>query len=105
MVAWFVYLYRTAARETVYQVNDCFEAAFYDEVMYNRYPLFRSQLGENRESEERIKRSESPFAEEQREYLKGKEAEYAFEIRSIFSSSRTGKAAYCFRFESKGKER
>ena len=72
MVAWFVYLYRTAARETVYQVNDCFEAAFYDEVMYNRYPLFRSQLGENRESEERIKRSESPFAEEQREYLKGK---------------------------------
>ena len=27
MVAWFVYLYRTAARETVYQVNDCFEAA------------------------------------------------------------------------------
>ena len=31
--------------------------------------------------------------------------EYAFEIRSIFSSSRTGKAAYCFRFESKGKER
>ena len=31
--------------------------------------------------------------------------EYAFKIRSIFSSSRTGKAAYCFRFESKGKER
>ena len=31
--------------------------------------------------------------------------EYAFEIRSIFSSSRTGKAAYCFRFESKEKER
>lgn len=76
MVAWFVYLYRTAARETVYQVNDCFEAAFYDEVAYNRFPLFRSQPGENRESEERIKRSESPFAEEQREYLKGKEAEY-----------------------------
>ena len=31
--------------------------------------------------------------------------EYAFKIRSIFSSSRTGKVAYCFRFESKGKER
>lgn len=29
--------------------------------------------------------------------------EYAFEIRSIFSSSRTGKADYCFHFESKGK--
>ena len=89
MVAWFVYLYRTAARETVYQVNDCFEAAFYDEVMYNRYPLFRSQLGENRESEERIKRSESPFAEEQREYLKGKEAEYTINILYVVHTHNT----------------
>ena len=31
--------------------------------------------------------------------------EYAFEIRSIFSSSRTGKAAGCFHFEGKRKER
>ena len=31
--------------------------------------------------------------------------EYAFKIRSIFSSNRTCKAAYCFRFESKRKER
>lgn len=89
MVAWFVYLYRTAARETVYQVNDCFEAAFYDEVMYNRYPLFRSQPGENRESEERIKRSESPFAEEQREYLKGKEAEYTINILYVVHTHNT----------------
>lgn len=89
MVAWFVYLYRTAARETVYQVNDCFEAAFYDEVMYNRYPLFRSQLGENRESEERIKRSESPFAEEQREYLKVKEAEYTINILYVVHTHNT----------------
>lgn len=89
MVAWFVYLYRTAARETVYQVNDCFEAAFYDEVMYSRYPLFRSQPGENRESEERIKRSESPFAEEQREYLKGKEAEYTINILYVVHTHNT----------------
>lgn len=89
MVAWFVYLYRTAARETVYQVNDCFEAAFYDEVMYSCYPLFRSQPGENRESEERIKRSESPFAEEQREYLKGKEAEYTINILYVVHTHNT----------------
>lgn len=76
MAAWFAYLYRTAARETVYQVNDCFEAAFYDEMVYNRYPLFLSQPGEKRESEEQIKISESPFAKEQKEYLKGKESEY-----------------------------
>ena len=31
--------------------------------------------------------------------------EYALEIRSIFSSSRTCKAAYCFHFESERKER
>ena len=31
--------------------------------------------------------------------------EYAFKIRSIFSSSRTGKAAGCFHFEGKRKER
>lgn len=31
--------------------------------------------------------------------------EYAFKIRSIFSSSRTGKAAGCFNFEGKRKER
>lgn len=76
MAAWFAYLYRTAARETAYQVNDCFEAAFYDEMVHNRYPLFLSQPGEIRESEEQIKISESPFAKEQKEYLKGKEAEY-----------------------------
>ena len=28
MVVWFVYLYRASFKETAYQVNDCFEAAF-----------------------------------------------------------------------------
>lgn len=76
MVAWFVYLYRTAARETVYQVNDCFEAAFYDEVMYNRYALFLSQPKEEKEPEEQRKISETPFAKEQKEFLKGKDSVY-----------------------------
>lgn len=68
MVAWFTYLYRTAARETAYQVNDCFEAAFYDEVLYNRYMQY-SALNKEESHEER-QAEEAPFAKEQRESLK-----------------------------------
>lgn len=76
MVAWFAYLYRTAARETVYQVDDCFEAAFYDEVMYSRYPSFLSQPGKKEEPEGQMEITKAPFAREQEEFLKGKESEY-----------------------------
>lgn len=59
MVAWFAYLYRTAARETAYQVNNCFEAAFYDEVI-ERYPLFLSQTkGEKKPGRTEIARGSS----------------------------------------------
>lgn len=74
MVTWFIYLYRTAARETVYQVNDCFEAAFFDEILYSRYPIYFSQPREEKESEKQI--IETPFAKQQVEFLKGKEEEY-----------------------------
>lgn len=68
LVVWFVYLYRTAFEETTYQVNDCFEAAFYDEALHNRFPLFYSQTAKDdtAETEEFI---DSPFAKEQRELL------------------------------------
>lgn len=75
MVGWFGYLYRTALQETTYQVNDCFEAAFYDETLKNRYPQFRMQAEEVVTDEER-KIEEAPFAREQNKFLKGKEAEY-----------------------------
>lgn len=43
MVVWFVYLYRASFKETAYQVNDCFEAAFYDEVLKRRLSLLYEQ--------------------------------------------------------------
>ena len=76
MVAWFAYLYRTAARETAYQVNDCFEAAFYDEVV-ERYPLFLSQTKGGKKPVEQKLPEEAPFAKEQQKFLQGKEAEYS----------------------------
>lgn len=77
LVVWFVYLYRTAFEETTYQVNDCFEAAFYDEIL-NRFPLFHSQITESTEddaakSEEPV---DSPFAKEQRIFLEKEGAKY-----------------------------
>lgn len=72
---WFVYLYRTAFEETAYQVNDCFEAAFYDETLNNRFPQFYSQAAKDdaAEAEEHI---DSPFAEEQREFLEKGPSKY-----------------------------
>lgn len=74
MVAWFAYLYRTASRETDYQVNDCFEAAFYDEVLHNRYMQYRALGGDNTDEEMNI--TEAPFAKEQRELPEHENAEY-----------------------------
>lgn len=76
MVAWFAYLYRTAARETAYQVNDCFEAAFYDEVMYNRYRHFLSHVTKVGAYKDVSLLEETPFAKEQQKFLRGKESEY-----------------------------
>ena len=68
IVVWFVYLYRASFKETAYQVNDCFEAAFYDKVLKRRLPLLYGQTDRNGkdEWEESV---ESPFAKEQREFL------------------------------------
>lgn len=75
MVVWFVYLYRASFKETVYQVNDCFEAAFYDEVLKHRLPLLYEQtagVGEDKWQNS----IETPFAKKQREFLKKEQAEY-----------------------------
>lgn len=69
MVAWFAYLYRTAARETAYQVNDCFEAAFYDEVV-ERYPLFLLQTKGGKKPVEQKLPEEAPFARNNRNFYK-----------------------------------
>lgn len=74
MVAWFGYMYRTAAREAAYRVNDCFEAAFYDEVLNNRYMQYLA-LNEEAPAEERHV-EEAPFAKKQHEFLKGKDEHY-----------------------------
>lgn len=74
MVAWFGYLYRTAAREAAYRVNDCFEAAFYDEVLNNRYMQYLA-LNKEAPAEERHV-EEAPFAKKQHEFLKGKDEDY-----------------------------
>lgn len=81
LVVWFVYLYRTAFEETTYQVNDCFEAAFYDEALYNRFPLFYSQTAKDNtvEGKEQI---DSPFAKEQLNFLVKERSKY--NIRRLF---------------------
>lgn len=75
LAVWFAYLYRTSFKETTYQVNDCFEAAFYDEVLRHRFPLLYEQAaGEDKDEwEESV---ESPFAKEQREFLKKEQGKY-----------------------------
>ena len=75
LVVWFVYLYRTAFEETTYQVNDCFEAAFYDEALRNRFPLFYSQAAKDdtAKAEEHI---DSPFAKEQLKLLEKEPSKY-----------------------------
>lgn len=76
LVLWFDYLYRTAFKETTYQVNDCFEAAFYDEVFKQRALLFfNKQLGENTGSDT-DSFSEAPFARKQLESFREEESKY-----------------------------
>lgn len=75
LVVWFVYLYRASFEEATYQVDDCFEAAFYDEVMKHRLPLLNEQNPEI-EGDERAKRIETPFAKQQREFLKNAQTKY-----------------------------
>lgn len=74
LVVWFGYLYRTASHETVYQVNDSFEAAFYDEALNNRYMHYLSQAGEK--PAEKRESTETPFAEEQLGRLRNSSSEY-----------------------------
>lgn len=81
LVVWFVYLYRTAFEETTYQVNDCLEAAFYDEALYNRFPLFHSQIAED-DTVEGKEQIDSPFAKEQRKFLFKEPSRY--NIRRLF---------------------
>lgn len=76
LVAWFAYLYRTSSKEATYQVNDCFENAFYEEVFKHRYPLFRSR--ETKVSDKQIIPHLSPFARKQLEELEDKRSEYNF---------------------------
>lgn len=82
LAVWFVYLYRTAFRETVYQVNDCFEAAFYDETFKHRLPLLYAHNTEGK-GEEPEKRVELPFAKEQMEFLKKKRSDYKINRFSV----------------------
>lgn len=75
LVVWFVYLYRMALKETVFQVNDCFESAFYEETFNHRFALFRAQgieYGQDRPNEY----SKSTLAEEQRLFLADKSSDY-----------------------------
>lgn len=75
MVVWFVYLYRASFKETAYQVNDCFEAAFYDEVLKRRLSLLYEQT--DRDGKDEWEESvESPFAKEQREFLEKEQSKY-----------------------------
>lgn len=75
LVMWFAYLYRTSFKEAAYQVNDCFEAAFYDETLSHRLPLFYEQT--TGIEEDKWKNSvESPFAKKQKEFLKKEQAKY-----------------------------
>lgn len=66
---------RASFKETAYQVNDCFEAAFYDKVLKRRLPLLYGQTDRNGkdEWEESV---ESPFAKEQREFLEKEQSKY-----------------------------
>lgn len=75
LVLWFGYMYRTAFRETIYQVNDCFEAAFYDEVFEQRLPLLNRQPRE-KVSSDTVSIVESPFAEKQSESLQKELSKY-----------------------------
>lgn len=87
LVVWFVYLYRTALKEVSYKVNDCFEAAFYDETMQYRLPLLYSQSSDEDTDTEEYK--ESPFAKEQRELLKEEQGERhvsRFVVAHIYNS-------------------
>ena len=83
LVVWCVYLYRAALRETAYQVNDCFEASFYDEVLQHRLSLYYLQVQKEETDNDSIKIVESPFAvvespfaKEQKEFLKGEQSKY-----------------------------
>lgn len=73
MVVWFVYLYRASFKETAYQVNDCFEAAFYDEVLKRRLCSTNRLIGMERMNGKSV---ESPFAKEQREFLEKEQSKY-----------------------------
>jgi two-component system phosphate regulon sensor histidine kinase PhoR len=75
IVVWFVYLYRASFKETAYQVNDCFEAAFYDKVLKRRLPLLYGQTDRNGkdEWEESV---ESPFGKERKEFLEKEQSKY-----------------------------
>lgn len=76
LVVWFVYLYRAAFKETVYQVNNCFEAAFYDETLNHRLALLHAQ-GIEYYTEGRPKEyGKSPFAKEQSLFLADKLSKY-----------------------------
>lgn len=75
LVLWFDYLYRTAFKETTYQVNDCFEAAFYDEVFQQRLPLLNMQPRE-KVSNDTVGIVQSPFAKKQFEILQREQSKY-----------------------------
>ncbi|WP_418698932.1 sensor histidine kinase [Bacteroides sp.] len=75
LVVWFMYLYRASVRETTYQVNDCFEASFYDEVLRRRIPLYNLQV-QKEATNDSIEITESPFAKEQREFLEEEWSKY-----------------------------
>lgn len=74
LIGWFVYLYYFALQETTYHVNDCFEAAFYDEVSGRRYPLLCAQVSEDHINAP--KTGETPFAKQQKEWLRKEESKY-----------------------------
>ena len=87
MVVWFVYLYRASFKETAYQVNDCFEAAFYDEVLKRRLSLLYEQT--DRDGKDEWEESvESPFAKEQREFLEKEQSKSLVSTKNFLVTSR-----------------
>ena len=80
LIGWFVYLYHTAYGDATYHVNDCFEAAFYDEVMGYRYPLLLAR--DEVDSTDFPDAEETPFAKRQIELLNKEPSKY--EIGRIY---------------------